>query len=159
MKKSIGEGNSIYCTKLLFHPDGISLTSQNIAWVSIAIWLPLQALVGGYPAYSLIYIAAFAVNGFVMYLLAREWTEFLPAAFIAGVIFGCWPFALSQSGRPNMILVCWMPLALLHLRPARAGLGRACRAHSDPHPGTYALLLPVLIPTRRADHGDQVCSA
>ena len=116
VKKSLAEGINPFYTSLLYFPEGVSLTTHNIAWVNIAIWLPLQAILGGYPAYSLIYVAIFALNGFAMYLLVREWTESLPAAFIGGVIFGFWPFTLSQSGHPNTVLVCWMPLALLHLR-------------------------------------------
>ena len=116
VKKAITEGHNPFYTDLLFHPQGVSLTSHNIAWANIAAWLPLQALVGSNAAYSLIFIAAFALNGFAMYLLAREWTGSPLAAFIGGLIYGFWPYTLSQSGHPNMVLVCWVPLVLLYLR-------------------------------------------
>jgi hypothetical protein len=116
VKKAIMEGHSLFYTDFIFHPQGVSLTSQNVAWVNIAAWLPLQAIVGGNAAYSLIFIAAFALNGFAMYLLVREWTGSSVAAFVGGLIYGFWPYTLSQSGHPNMILICWVPLALLYLR-------------------------------------------
>jgi uncharacterized membrane protein len=116
VKKAIAEGHNPFYTDLIFHPHGVSLTSHNIAWLNIAAWLPLQAIVGSHTAYSLLFIATFALNGFAMYLLAREWTGSPPAAFVGGLIFGFWPYTLSQSGHPNMIVVCWVPLALLYLR-------------------------------------------
>jgi len=116
VKKSITEGHSPFYTDLIFHPHGVSLSSHNVAWLNIAAWLPLQTIVGSPTAYSLLFIAAFALNGFSMYLLAREWTGSSLAAFIGGLIYGFWPYTLSQSGHPNMIVVCWVPLALLYLR-------------------------------------------
>jgi hypothetical protein len=116
VKKAITEGHNPFYTGLLFHPQGVSLTSHNIAWLNIAAWLPLQAVVGSHAAYSLMFIATFALNGFAMYLLAREWTGSPFAAFVGGLIFGFWPYTLSQSGHPNMVVVCWVPLALLYLR-------------------------------------------
>ena len=116
VKKAIAEGHNPFYTNLIFYPHGVSLASHNVAWLNIATWLPLQAIVGNYAAYSLIFIAAFALNGFAMYLLAREWTGSSLAAFIGGLIYGFWPYTLSQSGHPNMIVVCWVPLALLYLR-------------------------------------------
>ena len=103
-------------TDLLYAPYGVSLTYHNIAWLNIAAWLPLQAVVGGNAAYSLIFMGIIALNGCVMFFLAREWTESFEAAFIAGLIYGFWPFTLSRSGQPNIIFVCWIPLALLFLR-------------------------------------------
>ena len=116
VKQSIVEGHSPFYTDLLFHPAGVSLAFHNIAWLNIAAWLPLQAIVGSNTAYSLIFIAVFALNGFSMYLLAREWTGSAAAAFIGGLIYGFWPYTLSHCDHPNMVFVCWVPLALLYLR-------------------------------------------
>ncbi|UCC65252.1 MAG: glycosyltransferase family 39 protein, partial [Anaerolineae bacterium] len=116
VKKAIAEGHNPFYTDLIFYPNGVSLTSHNIAWLNIAAWLPLQAIVGSNAAYSLIFIGIFALNGLAMYLLAREWTGSSVAAFIGGLVYGFWPYTLSQSGHPNMIVVCWVPLALLYLR-------------------------------------------
>ena len=116
LKKCVTEGLNPFYTDLLFHPNGVSLTSHNIAWLNFALWLPLQAILGNHTAYSLMYIGLFALNGFAMYLLAREWTGSPLAAFIGGLIYGFWPYVASQSGHPNMIVILWLPLALLYLR-------------------------------------------
>jgi len=116
LKKCITQGLNPYYTDLLFYPDGVSLTPQNIGWVSFALWLPLQAMFGNYVAYGLMYIGLFALNGFAMYLVAREWTGSPAAAFVGGLVYGFWPNVLSRSGHPNWIAILWLPLAVLALR-------------------------------------------
>ncbi len=115
IKESLSDGNNPFYTTQLFYPTGVSLTSHNIAWLNAALWLPLQAVVGSFAAVSLIYIGLFALNGLSMYLLVRELIGSRPAAFIGGLIFSFWPYLLSQAGHPNMIVVFWLPLALLFL--------------------------------------------
>jgi len=116
VKQSITKGSSPFYTDLLFHPHGVSLAHHNIAWLNIAAWLPLQAIVGRIAAYNLIFIATFALNGFATYLLAHELTGSRPAAFAGGLVYGFWPYILSHYDHPNLIVVCWVPLALLYLR-------------------------------------------
>jgi hypothetical protein len=103
-------------TDLLFYPVGVSLASHNIAWLNIALWLPLQSVVGRYAGYSILFISTFALNGFAMYLLARDWMGSRRAAFVAGLIYGFWPYTMSHIDHPNMIFICWVPLALLYVR-------------------------------------------
>ena len=116
VKKSIMEGYNPFYTHLLYHPHGVSLVYNSMAWLSIAAWLPLQAIIGNNAAYNLIFMTAFALNGFTMYLLARELTGSLPAAFIGGLVYGFWPYTMSHYDHPSMMTVFWVPLALLYLR-------------------------------------------
>lgn len=116
IKHAIAEGHDLLNTHLLFFPQGVSLIFHNIAWVNIALWLPLQSLVGGNAAYSLTFLIFSTLNGFAMYLLAREWVDSLPAAFVGGLVYAFWPYAMSQFGHPNMKVTCWVPLVLLYLR-------------------------------------------
>jgi hypothetical protein len=115
VKESITKGYNPLYTHLLFYPEGVSLATHNFAWLNIAAWLPLQTIVGSNAAYSLLFIATFALNGFAMYLLARELTGSPYAAFVGGLIYGFWPYTLSHYGHPNMMLTCWVPLGLLYL--------------------------------------------
>lgn len=116
IKHAIAEGHTPFFTDLLFHPQGVSLAFHNIAWVNIALWLPLQVVLGGNAAYSLTFLIFCALNGFAMYLLARELACSFPAAFVSGLVYGFWPYTMSQFGHPNMKVTCWVPLALLYLR-------------------------------------------
>jgi len=116
VKKSLIAGQSPLHTDLLFYPQGVSLAYQNMAWLNIAAWLPLQAILGATTAYSLIYLTVFVLNAFSMYLLACDTVDSAPAAIVAGVVFGFWPYTLSHYGHPNMMVVFGVPLALLCLK-------------------------------------------
>ncbi len=116
IKRCFENRQNPFYTSLLFHPVGVSLANHNIAWINIALWLPLQAIVGSTTAYSLIFMAVFALNGFAVFLLAHRVTSSLPAAFIGGLVYGFWPYILSHYGQPNMMMACWLPLALLFLQ-------------------------------------------
>jgi hypothetical protein len=114
--QSVLTGLNPFETDLLFYPVGVSLASHNIDWLNIALWLPLQSVVGRYAGYSILFISIFALNGFAMYLLARDWIGSPRAAFVAGLIYGFWPYTMSHTDHPNMIFICWVPLALLYVR-------------------------------------------
>ncbi len=116
VKQALLHGQNPYYTQLIFYPQGVTLLYHNIAWFNIGVWLPLQAVLGGTAAYNVIFIATFTLNSFAMYLLVREWTGTLSAAWIGGLVYGFWPFIQSQYDHPNMIVVFWIPLTLLFLK-------------------------------------------
>ena len=115
IRDALQAGQTPYQTDLLFFPVGANLLNHNIAWVHIAAWLPLQALLGADVSYSLIYLLAFPLNGFAVYLLGREQLDSEAAAFVSGLVAGFWPYNLSHFDHPNLILICWLPLAILFL--------------------------------------------
>ncbi|MGD2144319.1 MAG: hypothetical protein PVF54_07570, partial [Anaerolineae bacterium] len=116
VKRSIVQGHSPFYTRLLYYPRGVSLAYQNIAWLNIGLWLPLQALLGSNVAYSLVFLAVLVLNGVSMHLLVKELLDSRPAAFIGGLIYGFWPYVLSHYGHPNMMVAFGVPLALLHVK-------------------------------------------
>ena len=115
IKSTLLSHQSPYFTNLLFFPDGANLTNHNIAWTQIAGWLPLQAVLGPEISYSLIFWITFPLNSLALFLLAREHTGSTAAAFAGGLIAGFWPYNLSHFDHPNLILICWLPLALLFI--------------------------------------------
>jgi hypothetical protein len=109
-------------TSHLFHPAGISLAYHNFAWLNIVAWLVLRPWVGGFAAYNLSLLANLALCGFAAFVLTRDLTGDGRAAFLAGLIYQCWPFRLSQLDHPNLISTQWIPLFLLFLiRVVRRG--------------------------------------
>lgn len=115
VKEALSQGQDPFFTHLLYYPHGVPLISHNIAWFNIALWTPLQSLLGAITAYNILFIGSFAMNGFAVYLLAFELTKHRAAAFVGGVIFGFWPYTMSHYDHPNMIVIFWTPLALLFL--------------------------------------------
>lgn len=116
LKKALFSGQNPFYTNLLYYPNGVSLTTHNIAWLNFAFWLPMQALVGDITAASLMYLVIFTLNGFAMYLLAYEWTKSTSAAFISGLIFGFWPNVVNRAEHVNTIVLFWLPLSLLFFK-------------------------------------------
>ncbi len=118
-------GQNPFFTTLLYFPQGVPLISHNIAWLNIAFWLPMQALFGEIVAYNLMFITIFVLNSVCMYFFALDVFQKVPQAFVAGLVFGFWPYTLSHYDHPNMILLFAVPLTLLCvrrllLRPAEA---------------------------------------
>jgi hypothetical protein len=120
--RALSTGQTPFYTSLLFHPAGISLTTHNFAWLNIGAWLALRPWVGGFAAYNLALLANLAACGFAAFLLARDLTGDRGAAFLAGLIYQCWPFRLAQLDHPNLISTQWIPLFMLFLiRTVRRG--------------------------------------
>ncbi|MCP4357152.1 MAG: hypothetical protein GY796_03925 [Chloroflexi bacterium] len=115
IKEALSSGQNPFHTTLLYYPNGASLLSHNIAWLNIAFWLPLQALIGEIAAYNVMFILIFSLNGFAMYLFAAELMKQRTAAIIAGLIYAFWPYTMSHYDHPNMILIFAVPLTLLYL--------------------------------------------
>ncbi len=115
VRDSLQAGRGIFFTDQIFHPVGTPLYWHNFAWFNILIWLLLQAFLNEATAYSLIFLGIIVFNGFATYLLAREVTGSQPASFVACIIVAFWPFTLSNHHHPNLILIGWVPLALLYL--------------------------------------------
>jgi hypothetical protein len=118
IKQALAQGMDPFYSQWIFYPNGVTLLFHNIAWLNIAAWLPLQAVLGSIPAYNLLFIVTFALNGFTTFLLGREWTKAFWPAFVGGLVWGYWPAIQSHYDHPNMIAVFWIPLTLLYLKRA-----------------------------------------
>jgi hypothetical protein len=116
IKQALLSGQNPFFTDLLYYPQGVSLLTHNIAWVHIAAWLPLQAMLGEAAAYTLVFLLIFPLNGLALYLLARQLTGSMPAAAVGGLVVAFWPYILAHHNHPNLILIAWIPLTLLTLR-------------------------------------------
>lgn len=116
VRQALLTGQNPYFTDLLYYPDGVSLTSHGFAWVSIGIWLILQTILGEIAAYNITAVLVMTLNGFCMFLLARQQTRSWWGGFIAGVIFAAWPYTISHYDHPNLTMLFWLPLALLALQ-------------------------------------------
>ncbi len=113
IRQALREGLNPFLTPYLYFPEGVSLTSHNIAWFNIALWLPLQAVIGRIAAYNLQFLAGDNAQWLlhVSFRICRDKIS-ASAAFVAGLIFGFWPYTLSHYDHANMMVVFWVPLAL-----------------------------------------------
>ena len=116
VKQALLTEANLYYTYWLYYPEGVSLLTHNFAWLHIALWLPLQVVVGEVAAYSVVFLLTIAVNGWAMYLLARDLLESEMAALGAGVVVAFWPYIMSHSSHPNGILIAPLIFSLLFIR-------------------------------------------
>ena len=113
VREALRQGLNPFFTPYLYAPVGAALTSHNIAWFNIALWMPLQALFGRIFAYNAVFLISILLNGFCMYLFAWQVLRSYGAALVSGIIFGFWPYTLSHYDHANMMVVFWVPLTLL----------------------------------------------
>jgi hypothetical protein len=113
VQRVLTEGGSVYTTNLLFYPQSVSLVTHNFGWTNVALWLVVEPAVGGIAAYNLVHLANITLCACAMFLLARHLLESRGPAFVAGLVYGFWPYRLSDSVHPNMVAQQWLPLALL----------------------------------------------
>ena len=66
--------------------------------------------------YNLLFLAAFALSGFGMYLFVRELTGRPLAAFVAGLAFAFAPYRFATIPHLQVISSQWMPFALYGFR-------------------------------------------
>jgi hypothetical protein len=113
VKQVLTEGGTVYSTDLLFHPEGATLLYHNFGWLNIAAWLAIEPVAGGIAAYNLVHLANIASCAYAMFLLARRLLGSDGPAFIAGLVYGFWPYRLTDYGHPNTVSTQWLPLLLL----------------------------------------------
>ena len=112
----------LYYTSHMFYPNGITLVYHNISWPHILPWLVLEPLLGGVAAYNAIFVVYLALCGFAFFWLAYDVLGGVPAAFVAGLIYQCWPHRLSHPSHPNYMSTWAIPLFVLFLtRAVRRG--------------------------------------
>ncbi len=115
VRQALSNSQSPFHTAYLFHPAGASLVYNNFAWLNIVGWLLLEPIAGGFTAYNLFFLFNLASCGMAAFLLTRDLTGDGRAAFLAGLIYQCWPFRLGQLDHPNLISTQWIPIFLLFL--------------------------------------------
>lgn len=100
-------------TWLLNYPYGGSLFF--IDPLGAALSLPLQLFMGPVAAYNTMVLFNIVLACYGAFLLASYVTKNLPGAFVAGVIYGCSPYLLSNitSGISESFNVGWIPLFIL----------------------------------------------
>ena len=127
VRQALLTGSNPYRCELLFFPNGVSLATHNLAWWQIALWLPIQAVLGGLAAYNLALLVTLVACGLAAHALVLEVVGDRRAALVAGLIYLAWPFRISQLDHPNLVGTMLVPLLLLGLmrlvRRPRLGLG------------------------------------
>jgi hypothetical protein len=113
VRRALTTDQSLFHTPLLFYPQGVSLVHHNFAWFNALGWMALEPIAGGLVAYNLIFLLLLGLCGFGANLLTHHLTGNRRAAFLAGLVYQCWPFRMAQLDHPNLVATFCIPLFLL----------------------------------------------
>jgi hypothetical protein len=120
----------------IFHPEPLTLTYSDSMLLPAVTAAPLLAA-GMHPlvTYNLLLLSGFVLSGIAAYLLVVRLTGSARAAFIAGLIFGFYPYHFEHYSHLELQMMHWMPLTMiaLHrfvvtLRPGYAIAASVCAA-------------------------------
>ncbi len=115
VRKALLNGLNPNYTDDIYYPSGVSLVGHNINWVSSTLAVPLSLAFGPTVAYNLTFLLTLWMSAFSMYLLVRYLVQRRDAAFVAGLVFGLFPYHLSGNwdGQMNLANTQWLPLVAL----------------------------------------------
>jgi hypothetical protein len=100
----------------IFYPARLTLTFSDPIILPSLTAAPLLGL-GVHPVvvYNALLLSGFWFSGIATYLLVERLTASPPAAFIAGLIYACYPYRFEHYGHLELQMTQWMPLGLLAL--------------------------------------------
>jgi hypothetical protein len=100
----------------IFYPERLTLTFSDPIILPSLTAAPLTGL-GVHPVvtYNLLLLSGFWFSGIATYLLMERLTASPLAAFVAGVIYACYPYRFEHYGHLELQMTQWMPLGLLAL--------------------------------------------
>jgi hypothetical protein len=100
----------------IFHPEPLTLTLSDPMILPALTAAPLAAIgTHPVPAYNLLLLSGFWFSGIATYLLVERLTGSPPAAFVAGLMYACYPYRFEHYGHLELQMTQWMPLGLLAL--------------------------------------------
>ena len=100
----------------IFYPEPLTLTYSDSMLLPGLTVAPLLAA-GVHPvlAYNLLLISGFVLSGFAAYLLVERLTGSARAGFVAGIVFGFYPYHFEHYSHLELQMMQWMPVGLLAL--------------------------------------------
>ena len=120
--------NPLYSTAIGY-PTGVNLVFAAYG----IVMAPVTWLFGPVSAVNVILTASPVLSAVAMFALVRRWVSWMPAAFLAGLLYGFSPFVVSNlgAGHVDFIMIAIPPLVVLCLdellirqrrRPAVVGI-------------------------------------
>ena len=100
----------------VFHPHQLTLTYSDSMLLPALTTAPFLAM-GIHPVvvYNLVTVLSFIASAFAMYLLVERLTGSRAGAFVAGLLFGFYPYRFEHYSHFELQMTYCMPLALLAL--------------------------------------------
>jgi hypothetical protein len=112
---AIGHGHNPLFTDFGNHPFGVNLLNNTSVLLLGMAGAPVTILFGPVATFNTLSTLALAGSAAAGYAFARRWTEWRPAAFACGLLYGFSPYEIAESngGHLNLTFVVLPPLILL----------------------------------------------
>lgn len=140
VSEALLHGRNPFWTDLLFYPDGVQLYVQTLSAPNAVITLPVYLLAGPVAAFNTVIVLGFALTGFGVFLLARQYASGFWGPLLCGALITLGPFHLGQlqNSHNHLFSMQWIPfyihaLTLLDKHGGRWRIGYAA--------GTAALVV------------------
>jgi hypothetical protein len=105
----------VFNANIFFPAEGTLAYSDHFLLQALAL-SPIYALTGNVVlCYNLLLLASVALSGLAMHLLTREVTGSARGAYLAGLVWACWPYRTAHLLHIQLQALYFMPLALLCL--------------------------------------------
>jgi hypothetical protein len=100
----------------IFYPQRLTLALSDPIILPALTASPLVAT-GTHPVvvHNVLLLSGFWFSGIATYLLVERLTASPPAAFVAGLIYACYPYRFEHYSHLELQMTQWMPLGLLAL--------------------------------------------
>ena len=142
----------------IFHPESGSLAFSDSMLLPGVVASPLH-LAGLHPVliYNLLLLASFVLTALCTFALVRRLTGSVAAGFVAGLIFGFYPYLFEHYSHLELQMTMWMPCTLLALHrfilegrrgaSVAAGLLWAAQFYSSMYYGVFLGLFAAVVGT------------
>ncbi|HLX87185.1 MAG TPA: hypothetical protein VKR22_01805, partial [Acidimicrobiales bacterium] len=102
-------------SRAMFFPDGLNVLSSTAALLVDLVLAPVTLAFGPVAAFTVAVTLAPAADALVAFAVLRRFTNWAPAAFAGGLLFGFGPFVATdlRYGHLDLTVVLVVPIALL----------------------------------------------
>lgn len=110
----------VFDANIFFPAEGTLAYSDHFLLQALA-FAPVYALTGNVVlCYNLLLLASIALSGLAMHALTREVTGSARGAYVAGLVWACWPYRTAHLQHIQLQALYFMPLALMCLHRVMA---------------------------------------
>ena len=113
---AILHGHNPFFSNSINFPQGVDIAQNTGIQLLALLSAPLTLWVSPVASENLLRFLAFTLSAYAAFWVLRRWTDYLPAAFIGGLIYGFSPYMVSQGEfHLNLTFVPFPPLILYAL--------------------------------------------
>ncbi|MGC8463709.1 MAG: hypothetical protein ACP5P9_08590, partial [Acidimicrobiales bacterium] len=110
---AIAHGHNPFFSNFANYPFGVNLLTNTSALLLGLAASPITVVWGPVASFNVLLTLALPASATSGYFLARRFTTWRPAAFVAGLLYGFSPYEIAQSaGHLNLTFVVFPPLVL-----------------------------------------------